>query len=137
MTYITLAKSIYYLELLEVQLGSDIRGGEKWGMSFIKMFAEEELGNINELKGSFHGTIDENFLYLILSDNSLYLVEEQNFADSSYDIIEKVSINDVEKVEPISERRLVIHLKNGKKHIFDTTIKAKTVINNINQIIHH
>jgi len=106
-------------------------------MSVIKMFAEDELGGITKLKGSFHGAIDEDFMYLILTDDSLYLIEEQYFGDSAYDIIEKISVNDVTKLEPISERRLVIYLKNGKKHVFDTTIKAKSVIASINKLLYH
>jgi hypothetical protein len=102
-------------------------------MSFIKLFADDELGSVEQLKGSFRGQFNDNFVHMILSDDYLFMVEPEGLAGDAYTVIKRVSFENLGEIEKIGDKDLKMTI-NGKKNRFASVMKADIIIKSISEI---
>jgi len=101
-------------------------------MSFIKLFAEQELADVDKLRGSYRGQLDEDFVHLVFSDENFYVVKPTEFSGDAYEIMRSIPMKDF-GVKKLEDKKLQL-LIDGEKHQFSSVMKADLILQSVNEI---
>jgi len=110
-------------------------------MSFIKLFAEQELADVDKLRGSYRGQLDEDFVHLVFSDENFYVVKPTEFSGDAYEIMRSIPIYEIMRsipmkdfgVKKLEDKKLQL-LIDGEKHQFSSVMKADLILQSVNEI---
>ena len=102
-------------------------------MSFIKLFAEQELGGVDNLRGSYRGQLNQDFVHLIFSDKNIYVVKPEGLSGNAYEIMRSVPTKDLGEVKKLDDKKLQLII-DGEKHQFGSVMKADMILKSINDL---